>query len=1296
MVNFLKVKILYSLAFMAIFSACEQTSTKTEFENPVPEPNKPLEAPPPTIRENPPELPAPEPEKIGSTFVSLPPVEVQLAENSAYSFYLKATSDYGGLQFYSQCPFDCPETLSVNNETGEITFNPSFSDSGIHVVEFLALDGGGFGATSHQVKFFVSNVNRAPILDAVRLATSGLDPVYPGRSDILSCLPERRDLDGDKLINQIKWFINDEPSVETSANLSLNSLSALDSLLCEVVVKDESGLESEVTRSLPYIVPNTAPSVVSLVYTSGAGSIRVGDASRCEIATQDLDGDTVSVFEAKIVDSFGSVIKTFTDFSSMSLNLLPVHAHRTLKCIVSISDGAASVVAESPPVKIANAPPVINSLTFVKTQDSLSAGSDIRSGDWVVCQANYSDSDGDSLVGEMKFFVNGIDRGSGSLESFSSSHIRRRYKLRTRSEVTDGALADTRGKSVECRVRVSDIEPSEVSLSSTSLPIVDSAPVLSVASGSLNQTIFASQAISPVIFTVLDNDGDIITLTKANDSCANIAPSFLALSSGSLSLTSLNVPLMTYPHANKSCIATLSATANALNSNSLTVNVSVQNRAPVLSCGHLNSGAFVPEVSPLVRVLEIGKTDQFKRMTIAGQELGLTPPGMAPFLLQNERVLCRVTDPDGDLTSGVIPPGGEAGDSFAWSLSPQSSGCVHSILGAPGAPGPDALTLFTYDRSTKELKGKMALGDCLLNVSASDGSLSTQTASISALEAISPVLNGGLEADALCRIKQKLNTTKLGAGVIQRSVTSLDVRANFVEPLGLQINSSEISFSPELTSLDLNYGGEGLSFSFTIFGDRVSSVPLVYSATSNSIYDVVSSSISGAQVNALSAREIGKNNGSGSQTIQSNSCHIESSCSGRPASLAVGSDFFCYLSQSSEVYCRGSNLNLQAGQEAAVLNTASAAPVIIDGGGVLSNVRQVSSGRQHACALTLGSSLDVSGRVFCWGTNSFGQLGNASPLVKKQASAVKYLSSGVETDLSQIVAIASGEEHSCALTLSGELYCWGLNDKAQSGISPASTGVAEMLVSGGRKYLGMARKVQAEGVDVQASSLWAGGDVSCYRETLTGNIRCFGETRKGQLGYTNLSGELSLPEEYTNPRTMNLGNSARSVFISKTGSLAQNFGTSCLITEASQLLCFGEGGLGQLGTPSNYGGESYRTLTPNPGLISASHSASVALSKETMCYLDSGGGVNCVGGNSFGELGSGDAILSSVSYRTVKDYLGNALEDIVSISGNNSYFCGVKISGDIYCWGNFSSVAQLSAGNASTKTCTSQYVFMPR
>jgi alpha-tubulin suppressor-like RCC1 family protein len=92
--------------------------------------------------------------------------------------------------------------------------------------------------------------------------------------------------------------------------------------------------------------------------------------------------------------------------------------------------------------------------------------------------------------------------------------------------------------------------------------------------------------------------------------------------------------------------------------------------------------------------------------------------------------------------------------------------------------------------------------------------------------------------------------------------------------------------------------------------------------------------------------------------------------------VAVGEDHVCALLQNGDVYCWGDNTFGQLGRAGA----ASATPVKVSGGFVFTSL---SAGRAHTCAVEAGS-----GAIGCWGSNNSGQLGDGTTTDRDHPVAV--------------------------------------------------------------------------------------------------------------------------------------------------------------------------------------------------------------------------------------------------------------------------------------------------------------------
>lgn len=187
--------------------------------------------------------------------------------------------------------------------------------------------------------------------------------------------------------------------------------------------------------------------------------------------------------------------------------------------------------------------------------------------------------------------------------------------------------------------------------------------------------------------------------------------------------------------------------------------------------------------------------------------------------------------------------------------------------------------------------------------------------------------------------------------------------------------------------------------------------------------------------------------------------------------IAIVRGFSHLLIQRSDgsVWACGNNADGQLGVAAL---TGSRIPVAVQG--LPADVIQVTGSAASSHALT------SDGRVYAWGRNQHGNLGNGT--VDTAAHHVPVL---VES-LSGVSQLASGRDHTLALTAAGEVYGWGLNVSLQvygSDNDEVSTPTAIAEARGARF--------------VYAGTNW------CFYETTTGALIGWGQNLNGQLGFEN-------------------------------------------------------------------------------------------------------------------------------------------------------------------------------------------------
>lgn len=339
--------------------------------------------------------------------------------------------------------------------------------------------------------------------------------------------------------------------------------------------------------------------------------------------------------------------------------------------------------------------------------------------------------------------------------------------------------------------------------------------------------------------------------------------------------------------------------------------------------------------------------------------------------------------------------------------------------------------------------------------------------------------------------------------------------------------------------------------------------------------------------------------------------------------IAVGNNHACAITEASGVKCWGYNAYGQLGDNS---NTLRKLPVDVVG---LTGVKSISAGMGHTCAVL------ESEAAKCWGRNDFGQLGDNSVINRWKPVSVSGLSSGV-------ASISAGQNHSCALTNAGAAKCWGSNGYGQlgdnsttkrlvpvavaglsSGVAIISTGYSHtcaLTTTGGVKCWGENRfsqigdnstiqrnaPVDVFGLDSGVASIDVGQSHTCA-VTTTGAVKCWGRNDYGQLGIESVA-QSSVPVD-----TPGLSGG-----ISK---LAGGSTHTCALTTSGGVKCWGYNAQGQLGDNS-----TTQRLSPVDVVGLGSGVSSITAGDGNTCALLTSGTAKCWGYNGQGQLGDGTLV----------------------------------------------------------------------
>ncbi len=157
--------------------------------------------------------------------------------------------------------------------------------------------------------------------------------------------------------------------------------------------------------------------------------------------------------------------------------------------------------------------------------------------------------------------------------------------------------------------------------------------------------------------------------------------------------------------------------------------------------------------------------------------------------------------------------------------------------------------------------------------------------------------------------------------------------------------------------------------------------------------------------------------------------------------VAAGSNHSLALLSDGKVMAWGSN---EEGQLGNGTTTNSDVPVVVKeaGGKELTGVTAIAAGGWSSFARL------SNGTVMAWGSNSEGQLGDATTANSDVAVPVKESAAKTAKALSGVTAIAAGGEHTLALLSDGKVMAWGDDEYGELGDGKTTKSDIPVTVSG--------------------------------------------------------------------------------------------------------------------------------------------------------------------------------------------------------------------------------------------------------
>ncbi|MGH9884725.1 MAG: RCC1 domain-containing protein [bacterium] len=281
--------------------------------------------------------------------------------------------------------------------------------------------------------------------------------------------------------------------------------------------------------------------------------------------------------------------------------------------------------------------------------------------------------------------------------------------------------------------------------------------------------------------------------------------------------------------------------------------------------------------------------------------------------------------------------------------------------------------------------------------------------------------------------------------------------------------------------------------------------------------------------------------------------------------------------------------------------------------------KSVSAGGDHSCGVTVG------GKVYCWGSNSVGQLGSSGgKALRPRAIDLSSTPGGPLT----FISVSAGEDHTCGVTgwSAGPIYCWG------NGIGATPTALP----------LGLTFTQVSVGT-FEACAITPLGYAYCW--TLGGSPSPV-STAPLSLTFTSIS---------------------------------VGYDHKCAIAKyTAKAYCWGASDFGQLGVNSNwFKNQPTEVVSPiGNGRFQALAWYSVDAGKQFSCGIQRpvlfglARGANCWGKGDPGQIGNG-LTLGSYVPEAVFDPPGSALD---TVSAGGLHACAIELTnnnhGDAWCWGD--------------------------
>lgn len=340
-----------------------------------------------------------------------------------------------------------------------------------------------------------------------------------------------------------------------------------------------------------------------------------------------------------------------------------------------------------------------------------------------------------------------------------------------------------------------------------------------------------------------------------------------------------------------------------------------------------------------------------------------------------------------------------------------------------------------------------------------------------------------------------------------------------------------------------------------------------------------------------------------------------------PFIISAGNTTSCAVTSDNISSCWGGGSNGKLGVNDS-LGNPSYVPVLVNtanGVSALYNktVKMVSQGDSHVCVIASDD------KVYCWDSNTFGQLGDNS-VTERRAPVAVNTTNGVSSLYNKtVIDISVGHLHTCALASDNTVHCWGSGSNGRLGNNLASNSSVPVAVNTANGVSSLYNKT--------VSAIGTGDGHSCALAS-DGTVHCWGTSAFGAIGENSVT-------QRNAPVPVNTTNGVSSLYGKTILSIGVGYERTCAVASDGTVHCWGIGSNGQRGDNSTVGTQLVPVavnMVNGVSSLSGKSVVSVEVGESHTCVIASDKTAHCWGYNANGRLGDNTGTQRNVPVQVVK------------------------------------------------------------